>query len=143
MTTQKKSLQIEGMIGPACEKRIEEILQKLPGVVNISAHTPIHAVFIEYEPKILSWDQLKYEISLLGYQCVDTTETLTFNIPEALRSTVRETFRQFVSQHQWVENVQFTPMDTSFSVSFDSRAWTAHEIKHLVYENLHQESLVD
>lgn|GEM_PF-7081438 len=142
MAIKKKSLQIEGMTGSSCELRINNSLQKVRGIIKASAHYPIHAVFIEYDLQQLSWQQLDRQLERLGYHRIETTDTVTFSIPETACPTIRQRVRSLFSDQPWIENVECVPNNSSVSVSFDSRAWSAQDILQMITQFGYQPSVV-
>lgn len=120
------------MTGTGCERRIQEALHNRRGIQKVSAHYPIQAIFIEYDTQRLNWRQLDYQLRRHGFQRIETTDRVTFQIPETGCVPMMEEIRAFFSTKPWIENVQITPDDCTVAVSFDSRAWTAREILRLI-----------
>lgn len=142
MATLKKSLQIEGMSGSRCEHRINDALYKVRGILKVSAHYPIHAAFIEYDSQQLNWRHLDRQLERLGYQRVETTDTVTFSIPETACPTIRQRVQSLFSNQPWIESVECAQNNSSVSVSFDSRAWTAQDILGMISQIGYQPSAI-
>lgn len=69
MSTVRTMLRVQGMHCPACEKRIEEALGALVGVVSAVAKYRKGIVTVDYENVHLSEDRIRSALSEAGYQC--------------------------------------------------------------------------
>ena len=134
MATQRKSIQIDGLTGPEDEQRVESILKKLPGILTITAHYPINAVFMEYEPSLFNWDRFDRQLHRMGYTRIETTLSVTVVAPELVCPAVVNNIRSEMTRKPWIEKVQVRSKPASITISFDSRAWTEQEIVRMVGE---------
>ena len=64
---EKKVLIIKDMHCPNCAMTLESIEDRLPGIKNISASYKRGELGIEYDPGIVSLEEILSEIERLGY----------------------------------------------------------------------------
>lgn len=62
---------VEGMTCSECEKKITSSLNKLHGVKSTEADLGSSAVSFEYDPGVISLDEIRITLKDLGYKMVD------------------------------------------------------------------------
>lgn len=67
MTTTKIVLKIQGMICRQCEYIVESAILHTRGVINAKASYWKGKVSVEYDPEIISEDDIKKSLELAGY----------------------------------------------------------------------------
>ena len=71
----KKTIPVIGMACSACSANVEKKLNELKGVKAASVSLPGRSVLIDYDPDVLSLEQMKAEINGIGYDLVIDKET--------------------------------------------------------------------
>ncbi|UMZ72721.1 heavy metal translocating P-type ATPase [Natranaerofaba carboxydovora] len=74
--TKKKSLkiQIEGMTCASCVKRIEDRLQKQPGVHKVNVNLATEEASVTYNPSVVNLSAIKEAVSKMGYKAEELTK---------------------------------------------------------------------
>lgn len=65
---QKLNLEITGMECPNCAMHLEQLEDKLKGVISVQASYIHSNMKIEFDENVISWDSILKEIHLLGYE---------------------------------------------------------------------------
>lgn len=65
-----ESLHIEGMACGHCEIAVQDAIRKLPGIKKAKASKRKKLATIEYDPDLVSLDQITEAIQATGYQVV-------------------------------------------------------------------------
>lgn len=65
--TQKVTLKIKGMECPNCSLTLEQIEDKLDGILFAEASYRKEQLVVEFDETIVSLDRIKSEVSRLGY----------------------------------------------------------------------------
>ena len=71
----KKTIPVIGMACSACSANVEKKLNELKGVKAASVSLPGRSVLIDYDPDVLSLEQMKAEINGIGFGLVIDKET--------------------------------------------------------------------
>ncbi|MGP1417273.1 MAG: heavy metal translocating P-type ATPase [Prevotella fusca] len=71
----KKTIPVIGMACSACSANVEKKLNELKGVKAASVSLPGRSVLIDYDPDVVSLEQMKAEINGIGYDLVIDKET--------------------------------------------------------------------
>lgn len=66
--TKKITLKIKGMECPNCSLTLEQIEDRLDGVLFAEASYRKEQLVVEYDEGVVSLEQIKAEVSRLGYQ---------------------------------------------------------------------------
>ncbi|SHH93326.1 sulfite exporter TauE/SafE family protein [Clostridium grantii] len=67
MDIKKEKILIKDMYCKSCEKIIEKVLRKLPGIINVVASYEEELVFVEYDKNVLTMVQIEDSIISAGY----------------------------------------------------------------------------
>ena len=67
---EKKTIAILGMMCAGCSAKVEQKLNALEGIQNASVNLPARTALVEYDPKLISPEQMKKEIGKIGYDMV-------------------------------------------------------------------------
>lgn len=69
--SQSVSFNVTGMKCGGCEANVTGQLQKLEGVISVTASSKENSVIVEYDPDLVGIDRLTLEINQTGYQVVN------------------------------------------------------------------------
>lgn len=67
---EKKTIAILGMMCAGCSARVEKRLNELAGITSASVNLPTRTALVEYDPKLISLEQMKEELAGIGYDMV-------------------------------------------------------------------------
>lgn len=70
MTKIKKSYPVLGMECASCVRKIESVLKKIEGVLDISVNFASEKITIEYDDEKISLDELASLIKKIGYELI-------------------------------------------------------------------------
>jgi P-type Cu+ transporter len=69
--TKKESYLIEGMTCSGCERTVQKVVTNLKGVSDAQADLESASVSLEYDPQIVSIDEIKAAVNKVGYKITD------------------------------------------------------------------------
>ncbi len=67
---EKKTIAVLGMMCAGCAANVERRLGAMDGVASASVNLPARTVLVEYEPAVVSLDDMKAELGHIGYEMV-------------------------------------------------------------------------
>jgi len=67
---EKKTIAILGMMCAGCSARVEKRLNELEGIQSAAVNLPARTALVEYDPKLISLEQMKDELGKIGYDMV-------------------------------------------------------------------------
>ncbi|MCR4583074.1 MAG: heavy metal translocating P-type ATPase, partial [Prevotella sp.] len=67
---EKKTIAILGMMCAGCSARVEKKLNALDGIESASVNLPARTALIEYDPAVITLEQMKEELLAIGYEMV-------------------------------------------------------------------------
>lgn len=67
---EKKTIAILGMMCAGCSARVEKRLNELKGIQSAAVNLPARTALVEYDPKLISLEQMKDELGKIGYDMV-------------------------------------------------------------------------
>ncbi len=67
---EKKTIAILGMMCAGCSARVEKKLNSLEGIQSAAVNLPARTALIEYDPTVISLEQMKEELDKTGYEMV-------------------------------------------------------------------------
>ena len=67
---EKKTIAILGMMCAGCSTRVEKRLNELEGIQSAAVNLPARTALVEYDPKLISLEQMKDELGKIGYDMV-------------------------------------------------------------------------
>ena len=68
--TESRIFPVLGMMCAACSANVERKLRKTPGVVDVSVSLPGRTASVEYDPSVVTPEDLRREVAAAGYQLV-------------------------------------------------------------------------
>jgi Cu2+-exporting ATPase len=67
---EKKTIAILGMMCAGCSARVEQKLNALNGIQSAAVNLPSRTALVEYDPQVISLEQMKDELGKIGYDMV-------------------------------------------------------------------------
>jgi copper chaperone CopZ len=67
---EKKTIPVVGMACAACSANVERKLNNLDGIKSASVSLPGRSALVEYDPDVISLEQMKDQINGIGYDLV-------------------------------------------------------------------------
>ena len=67
---ERKTITVLGMMCAGCSARVEKRLNELQGISEATVNLPARTALVEYDPKLISPEQMKKEIGKIGYDMV-------------------------------------------------------------------------
>lgn len=67
---EKMTIRVEGMMCGECEITVSEAARRLPGVKKAKAKRRKKEAYVEYDPALVSSEQIKEAIAATGYEVV-------------------------------------------------------------------------
>ena len=93
----KKQIPVIGMSCSSCSAHIEKKLQSLKGIKTASVSLPMRSASVEYNPEIITPEDMKKEIQALGYDLIlDEEKSVTEIENRAYKSLVSQTIASWV-----------------------------------------------
>ena len=93
----KKQIPVIGMSCSSCSAHIEKKLQSLKGIKTASVSLPMRSASVEYNPEIITPEDMKKEIQALGYDLIlDEEKSVTEIENRAYKSLVNQTIASWV-----------------------------------------------
>lgn len=88
----KKQIPVIGMSCSSCSAHVEKKLQSLKGIKTASVSLPMRSASVEYNPEIITPEDMKKEIQALGYDLIlDEEKSVTEIENRAYKSLVNKT----------------------------------------------------
>lgn len=69
-TMEKKTIAVLGMMCAGCSANVERRLRSMEGVASAAVNLPARTVLVEYEPKVVTLEQMKAGLAAIGYDMV-------------------------------------------------------------------------
>jgi len=66
----KKQIPVIGMSCSSCSAHVEKKLQSLKGIKTASVSLPMRSASVEYDPEMITPEDMKKEIQALGYDLI-------------------------------------------------------------------------
>ncbi len=79
----KQTIPVVGMACSACSANVEKKLNSLPGITSATVNLAGRSALVDYDPSIISLQQMKEEISGIGYDLVIETDRSAEDIEKA------------------------------------------------------------
>ena len=93
----KKQIPVIGMSCSSCSAHIEKKLQSLKGIKTASVSLPMRSASVEYDPEIITPEDMRKEIQALGYDLIlDEEKSVTEIENRAYKSLVNKTIASWV-----------------------------------------------
>lgn len=93
----KKQIPVIGMSCSSCSAHVEKKLQSLKGIKTASVSLPMRSASVEYNPEIITPEDMKKEIQALGYDLIlDEEKSVTEIENRAYKSLVNKTIASWV-----------------------------------------------
>lgn len=93
----KKQIPVIGMSCSSCSAHVEKKLQSLKGIKTASVSLPMRSASVEYNPEIITPEDMKKEIQALGYDLIlDEEKSVTEIENRAYKSLVNQTIASWV-----------------------------------------------
>lgn len=93
----KKQIPVIGMSCSSCSAHVEKKLQSLKGIKTASVSLPMRSASVEYNPEIITPEDMKKEIQSLGYDLIlDEEKSVTEIENRAYKSLVNQTIASWV-----------------------------------------------
>ena len=67
---EKKTIAVLGMMCAGCSSRVERRLNELTGIANATVNLPARTALVEYDPGVITLEEMKAELAALGYDMV-------------------------------------------------------------------------
>ena len=67
---EKKTIAVLGMMCAGCSANVERRLRSMEGVASAAVNLPARTVLVEYEPKVVTLEQMKAGLAAIGYDMV-------------------------------------------------------------------------
>lgn len=67
---EKKTIAILGMMCAGCSARVEQRLNTLEGIVKATVNLPARTALVEYDPSVITLQQMQAELAAIGYDMV-------------------------------------------------------------------------
>ena len=67
---EKKTVAILGMMCAGCSANVERKLNSIDGVASAVVNLPARTALVEYDPKVVSLEQMKAQLDSIGYEMV-------------------------------------------------------------------------
>lgn len=67
----KKTINVNGMMCASCEKRVNNALNSLEGVVSCNANAQKNQVEIDFDEQVVALDDVKETIEEVGYEVAE------------------------------------------------------------------------
>ena len=67
---EKKTIAILGMMCAGCSARVEQKLNALDGITTASVNLPARTALVEYDPQLISLEQMRDALAAIGYDMV-------------------------------------------------------------------------
>ena len=93
----KKQIPVIGMSCSSCSAHVEKKLQSLKGIKTASVSLPMRSASVEYDPEIITPEDMRKEIQALGYDLIlDEEKSVTEIENRAYKSLVNKTIASWV-----------------------------------------------
>ena len=93
----KKQIPVIGMSCSSCSAHVEKKLQSLKGIKTASVSLPMRSASVEYNPEIITPEDMKKEIQALGYDLIlDEEKSVTEIENRTYKSLVNKTIASWV-----------------------------------------------
>ena len=93
----KKQIPVVGMSCSSCSAHVEKKLQSLKGIKTASVSLPMRSASVEYDPEIITPEDMRKEIQALGYDLIlDEEKSVTEIENRAYKSLVNKTIASWV-----------------------------------------------
>ena len=93
----KKQIPVIGMSCSSCSAHVEKKLQSLKGIKTASVSLPMRSASVEYDPEMITPEDMKKEIQALGYDLIlDEEKSVTEIENRAYKSLVNKTIASWV-----------------------------------------------
>lgn len=93
----KKQIPVIGMSCSSCSAHVEKKLQSLKGISSASVSLPMRSASVEYNPEIITPEDMKKEIQILGYDLIlDEEKSVTEIENRVYRSLINKTIASWV-----------------------------------------------
>ena len=93
----KKQIPVIGMSCSSCSAHVEKKLQSLKGIKTASVSLPMRSASVEYDPEMITPEDMKKEIQALGYDLIlDEEKSVTEIENRAYKSLVNQTIASWV-----------------------------------------------
>lgn len=93
----KKQIPVIGMSCSSCSAHVEKKLQSLKGISSASVSLPMRSASVEYDPEIITPEDMKKEIQTLGYDLIlDEEKSVTEIENRVYRSLINKTIASWV-----------------------------------------------
>ncbi|MFQ6114344.1 MAG: heavy metal translocating P-type ATPase, partial [bacterium] len=79
-STQRTTLQIEGMHCSSCVQSVEKRLKSTKGVISATVNLSTEKAFVEYDPTIIGKNDLEFAVKGVGYDIKKETQKVTLKI---------------------------------------------------------------
>ena len=129
----QKTFLIDGMSCVACANRIEKILSKLEGVLNISVNFAMETLKIEYDEKF-DLDLAKEKLEKIGFKLIDENHSkeITVNVLGMTCVSCANRIEKVLSKEEGIENVSVNFSAEKANIKYDSEKIRLSKIKNLV-----------
>lgn len=71
--TEQREFPVTGMTCATCSRRVEKVLNKLPGILSASVNLASEQATVVYAPAETSWSDIKAAVERAGYGVIETT----------------------------------------------------------------------
>lgn len=93
----KKQIPVIGMSCSSCSAHVEKKLQSLKGIKTASVSLPMRSASVEYDPEMITPEDMKKEIQALGYDLIlDEEKSVTEIENRSYKSLVNKTIASWV-----------------------------------------------
>lgn len=92
MKMEKRTIPVIGMACSACSAHVEKCLSQLEGVASVSVSLPGRSALVEYDPKLISLDDMKAKVNAIGYDLVTETDRSVVEIERNEYALLRKKF---------------------------------------------------
>lgn len=76
IVTEKATIAIGGMHCASCATAIENAINELDGIINVTVNLAIEKAFVEYLPRVVSLAEIKNKIKSTGYTVIEVEEEI-------------------------------------------------------------------